>query len=288
MRMRTIFLLLNAVLVVAFAVIFLTPLFLLGTDWFNLFWSRNWPIAIVFVVTLGAVDAYFLLNWKLFGALEKEDWAGVASFLEQRIFTRGMALRSYVRLLLNTYLVTSNTDGILALEAYCAKKKPGLIPYFGLTFGIPHLLAKDPADPEQYYRKLLDSPRTPNRDWLCWNHAFSLLQLKRSDDARKTLVDLADRVKDPVLLLLSLYLLDVVMASDPDLEARIKARRDELVSKHTPATLQAAVERSGGNMQVVVLARLLQDAIEWIFSKPGAAPAGAVAATGEKTPPQIH
>ena len=57
MKMKAIFLLLNAVLGIAFLVIFLTPLFLVGGDWFSLFWSRNWPIAIVFVLTLGVVDA---------------------------------------------------------------------------------------------------------------------------------------------------------------------------------------------------------------------------------------
>ena len=91
MKMKAIFILLNAVLAVAFLVIFLTPLFLLGGDWFGVFWTRNWPIAVVFVVALAAVDVYFFLNWKLFMDLEKENWAGVASFLEERIFHKGRA-----------------------------------------------------------------------------------------------------------------------------------------------------------------------------------------------------
>src|SRR5271157_4773427 len=148
MKMKAIFLLLNAVLGAAFLVIFLTPLFLVGGDWFSLFWFRNWPIAVIFVVTLCAVDTYFLLNWKLFSGLEKENWGEVAGFLEDRIFKRGWISGARVRLLLNTYLVTSNTDGILALEAYLAEKKPGIISRFSLPFGIPHLLARDAKDAE--------------------------------------------------------------------------------------------------------------------------------------------
>jgi hypothetical protein len=264
--MKTIFLMLNAVLGIAFLVIFFTPLFLLGGDWFNLFWTRNWPIAIVFVVTLGAVDSYFLLNGRLFSSLEKEDWAGVASFLEQRIFKRGVILSAHVRLLLNTYLVTSNTEGILALQAYMGKKKPSLIPRFSLPFGIPHLLAKDPADPELFFRQLLGMHRVADRDWVAWNHAFCLLQLKKTGEAREELALLVERVSDPVLLLLVVYLLDVVTKGDADLETRAAAKREELRKKNTPATFQKAIEKSGGNMQVVVLSRLLQDAVQWLFA----------------------
>ncbi|HEY9595073.1 MAG TPA: hypothetical protein VHE79_11385 [Spirochaetia bacterium] len=268
MKMKGIFIMLNAVLGVAFLVIFLTPLFILGTDWFNVFWSRNWPIVIVFVVTLGAVDTYFGLNWKLFTSLEREDWAGVASVLEDRIFHRERIRPSGVRLLLNTYLVTSNTEGILALEAFASKKKPDIIARFSLPFGIPHLLAKDPADPEAFFSGLLTLESVADRDWVAWNHAFSLLQLKKPDEAQKELAALAEKVHEPVLLLLTLYLLDVVARTDVELERTVVARRDALKARHTPATFQKAIEKSSGNMQVIVLSRLLQDAVQWLFAGP--------------------
>jgi hypothetical protein len=239
-------------------------------DWFNVFWTRNWPIAIVFVVALGGVDTYFLLNWTLFQKLEKEDWAGVAGVLEDRIFHKGRIQASGIRLLLNTYLVTSNTEGILALEAYLAKKKPVTVPKFSIAFGIPHLLAADPSDPETFFRGLLATPRLQDRDWVVWNHAFSLLQMKRSDDARTELAGLAATVSDPVLLLLSLYLLDVLAKNDAKLEVQIAEKRELLLKRHTPASLQKSIEKSGGNMQVVVLSRLLQDAVQWLFA--GTAP----------------
>jgi hypothetical protein len=266
MKMKGIFILLNAVLGVAFLVIFLTPLFLLGGDWFNIFWSRNWPIAIVFVVTLAGVDAYFAMNWKLFNSLEREDWGGVASFLEDRIYRKGRIVGSNVRLLLNTYMVASNTEGILALEAYLAKSKPAFIPRFSLAFGIPHLLAKDPADPEAFFGKLLSADRVADRDWIAWNHAFSLLQLKQTDAARDELASLSDSVIEPVLLLLTLYLLDVMAKNDAELEAGVTSKREHLREQHTPATFQKAIEKSSGNMQVVVLSRLLHDAVQWLFA----------------------
>jgi hypothetical protein len=270
MKMKAIFLLLNAVLGVAFLVIFLTPLFLVGGDWFSLFWTRNWPIAVVFALTLGAVDAYFLLNWKLFSGLEKENWGEVAEFLENRIFKRGWISPARVRLLLNTYLVASNTDAILALEAYLAGKKPGIIPRFSLPFGIPHLLSKESKDAEVWFRDMLARPRLADRDWVSWNHAFILLQTRQADAARAELSGLVETVRDPVLLLLTIYLLDVLARNDAAMETRVSSRRDMLKAQHTPATFQKAIEKSSANIQVIVLSRLLQDASRWLFA---AAPA---------------
>ena len=266
MKMKAIFILLNAVLGIAFLVIFFSPLLLLGGDWFSAFWSRNWVIAIVFVVTLGAVDGYFALNWKLFTGLEKEDWVAVASFLEKRIYRAGWLPSNRVRLLLNTYLVTSNTDGILALEAYLARRKPSFVGRFSLPFGIPHLLARDPKDAEVFFRALLTSPKVADRDWVAWNHAFSLLQMKSPEEAKAELTGLAERVTEPVLLLLCLYLLDVVARSDAALETRVGEMRDRLAAGQTPETFQQAIEKSSGNMQVVVLSKLIRDAVQWLFA----------------------
>jgi hypothetical protein len=268
MKLKAIFLLLNAVIVAAFLAIFLMPLFLLGGDWFAVFWAGNWPIAIVFVAALGGVDAYFLLNWRLFRSLEREDWPAVAGFLEERIFRRGRILALHVRLLLNTYLVTSNTEGIRALEAWLAERKPRMIGRFSLQLGIPHLLAKDPGDAEAFFGSLLASDRVSERNWVRWNHAFSLLQMKSPEAAKAELLSLADGLRDPLLLLLSLYLLDVLAREDASLEERVTAGREHLKRRFTPQGFARRIEAAGGNMEVVVLSRLLQDATQWLFAAP--------------------
>jgi hypothetical protein len=277
MKMKAIFILLNVVLGIAFLVIFLSPLVLLGGDWFSAFWARNWFIAVVFVAALGAVDGYFAMNWRLFTGLEREDWPAVASFLEKRIFRSGWLPAGRVRLLLNTYLVTSNTDGILALEAYLARRKPGFIARFAVPFGIPHLLAKDPKDPEAFFRGLLAVPNLADRDWAAWNHAFSLLQMKNTYEARVALTALMETVGEPVLLLLTLYLLDVLSKNDAALEEKVAAARGRLAAGKTADSFQALVEKASSNMEVVVLSKLVQEAVQWLFA-PAARPARAPAA----------
>jgi hypothetical protein len=241
---------------------------MLGGDWSSLFWSRNWPIALVFLVALGAVDVYFILNWSLFDGLEREDWTSVAGFLEKRIFHHGWVSSMRVRLLLNTYLVTSNTQSIRALEAYLRGRKPRLVGQFSLQFGIPYLLAKDPKEPETFFRGLLDSGKISDRDWIRWNHAFSLLQMKSTDEAKAELSQLSKSGRDPVIQLLSLYLLDVVAKDDHALEAEVSMLRDGLRKRSTREQITKAIERAGNNMEVIVLSRMLNDAVEWLFAAP--------------------
>lgn len=266
MKLKAIFLLLNGVLCAAFLVIFLLPVLLIGGDYFSLFWARNWAIAVLFLAALAGVNAYFLLNWRLLSALEKEDWAATAAILEGRIFRRGLAFAGGVRMLLTTYLVGSHTESILALEAYLRRRRPGLLSRFSLQFGIPYLLMKDPQKPEKFFAFLLALRRLRNRQWVCWNRAFCLVQARREQEAKALILPLLDGAAEPVLRLLALYLLDVLARSDDEAAERVRAGREQMRARFTPDGFRRIIEASGDNIQVVVLARLLEEAEAWLFA----------------------
>ena len=253
-------------LVVAFAVIFLLPLLLIGGDYFSLFWARNWPIAVVFVAALAAVDGYFLLNWRLFTALEKEDWPATAAILEGRIFRRGWATVSAVRMLLTTYLVGSHTESVLALEAYLRKRRPRLLGRFSLQFGIPYLLSQDHAEAEKFFSFLLGQQGVRDRDWVRWNRAFAQVQAKREEEAKKDLLPLLDGGTDPILRLLSLYLLDVFARRDGEAAEHVRQGREQMRARHSADAFARMVEKNAENIEVAVLSRLLGDAVHWLFT----------------------
>lgn len=266
MKLKAIAILLNAVLLAAFIVIFLLPLLLIGVDYFSLFWGRNWPIAVVFFAALAGVNAYFLLNWRLFSALEKEDWPATAAILEGRIFRRGLATAGAVRMLLTTYLVGSHTESVLALEAYLRKRRPGLLGRFSLQFGIPHLLSQDHEEAQKFFSSLLARPGLRDRDWVSWNRAFTLVQAKKDAEAKKDLLPLLNLGTDPVLRLLALYLLDVLARKDAEAAARVREGREQMRARHTPDAFARILEKSGENIEVAVLSQMLGDASRWLFT----------------------
>jgi hypothetical protein len=268
------FILFNIVLLVSFLVIYLMPLAILGWDYTRMFWTDNWFLPIIFIVIIGTLNLYFALNWRLFTLLEHEDWSGLVAYLEQQVYNRRRLRKQYIRILANGYLVNSRADDMGKLSAYLKDKKPRYLIEFGLLFGIPHILRNDPESMERYFANLLRERKLPSRDWIEWNHAFALVLQRRVDDAAKELIGVANREKEPVLLLLSLYLLDAFAGGDAEAEKVVNEGKAALRGRYTPSTWQREIEGSRDNVEVVVLSKLLQEATEWLFSFGSAGAAG--------------
>jgi hypothetical protein len=285
MKLKAIFALFNGVLVLSFFMILFMPLFL-GSDYFSLFWARNWIVAVVFVLSLGALNGYFLLNWRLFRILEREEWPALVSYLEDRILGKGKVRPLYVRLIVNAYLILSNTEGIRALEAYLREKKPALIGRFSLQFGVPYLLMKDPAVSEAFFASMERGKKTRSLGWVRWNHAFSLLQLGNREEAGEKLLGLFGEAREPVLRMLSLYLLDVCAHNDREIEARVNEGRRTLRGRYTDGEMQRKISKAGDNIEVVVLSRIVQDAREWLYAGESAS-AGTAAEKAPAVPQSV-
>jgi hypothetical protein len=126
-KFKTIFIIFNIVLILSFSIIFLAPLVMLGREYLGYFAARSWIVAVFFLVTLTAINAYFLSRWRLFSLLEKENWTELALFLEKRIFGRRRIRTGEVKMLINAYLIGSDLDKLTRLEQALERDKPGLV-----------------------------------------------------------------------------------------------------------------------------------------------------------------
>ena len=99
---------------------------------------------------------------------------------------------------------------------------------------------------------------------------FNSMQLFQYKQATTELAALARSDRDPVLQLLSLYLLDVAAKDDPELEKKVSDMRGSLRARSTPQEMNRTIEKAGGNMEVIVLSRMLHDAVEWLYAAPAA------------------
>ena len=263
MKFKTLYILFNAVIVTAFLFIFLLPLALLGVDYFRLFAQKNWIAGALFLATLIIINGYFAFNWKLFRLLEREDWPALIRFLEDSIYQRGRLRKSSCRLLLNAYLLTGKTEPMAALEARVRRDRPGLLPALALPFGLPYLLRGDPEAAAAYFGPLAGERRTAERGWIRWNYAFSLMQLKKHEQAGAELEGLLAERPAPELRLLSLYLLGSF--ARPELRELAARGREELAARFTPEQWRKRQEAGGGNPEVTLLAPILREAREWLF-----------------------
>jgi len=271
MKFKTIFIIFNIVIIFSFLFIFFMPLILLGGEHFSAFFLKNWLIGILFLTTLGLFNLYFINNWMLFGLLEKEDWAALIRYLEKRIYEEKSLRSHYVKILINSYLVTSNLKGIMKLQNELSGRKPSLIQKHALQFGIPYLLDNKPEESEKYFGKLLSSTKVRDVLWIRWNYAFSILQLKQAEGAKIEFLKLLDFSKEPIVCLLSLYLLNSFPASDVMLRVRVDAKINDFRRSYSTEQWKTRLERSKENIEVLILSKIIKEASDWIFEyKPSA------------------
>ena len=264
MKFKLIFALFNIVIVVSFLVIYLMPLFMLGWEYTRAFWSSNWGLPLIFLAIIGALNGYFVFNWRLFQLLEREDWGALAGHLEHRIYHRKIILAQQVRILVNAYLVRSDLSAVGKLEAFVREHRAKMLPRVALVLGIPHLLRNDGEAMERYFGEFAEST-VRDRYWLRWCLAFSHVLVRKQQRAVEILEGLANRVREPVLLLLCAYLLDSSRPGEDQPGSAVTGAKNALKKRYSSSSLAEEVERSKNHVQVVILSRLIEDASDWLF-----------------------
>jgi hypothetical protein len=277
MKFRTIFILFNVVIIVSFLFVFLLPFFLLGIDYSLAFWKGNWYLALFFLVLLGGLNAFFLSNRKIFGLVETENWGALSAHLVDEIFRKGRIKANYIRLLVNAYLLQSEVGGIDRLEEELKAKKPELLASHALLFGVTRLLRNRPAEAEAFFAPYIDSPKIENRGWLRFDYAFSLVLQRRVVDALPFLRE-GSSSRDAVLALLSAYLLGSLGSSAASSEEERKdakevaeTTRTRILKRFPGPRLSKEIERAKDEVHVVILAKLIDDAVLWLAESPKAA-----------------
>jgi hypothetical protein len=211
------------------------------------------------------VNLWFIENRRMIGLLQASEWPALAALLEERVFQSRVPRSLHVGLLANAYLATSNTDGLGGLEAYVGKTRPRLTARHTLAFGIPHLVARDPAAAEAWFAARLAERGLRDRGWIRWNRAFCLVQLRRTVEARAELDALAGS-RDPVLAMLSLYLADACATDDPAAAERAAAGRRALLHRVPADRMRRICSEGGGNVEVAVLSDLIAKAQAWLYA----------------------
>jgi hypothetical protein len=270
MKFRTIYILFNVVVVASFLFVFFLPFFLLGSEYSLGFWKTNWYLALVFLVIIAGLNAFFIANWKIFTCVEREDWASLSTFLVDKIFTKKRFSSHHVALLVNAYLLMGDVEGIGKLEAELVARRPELLNKNAVLFGVTRLLQNKPAEAEVFFKDYLDAKGVENRDWLRFDYAFSLVLERRVPDALPFLREGLSS-SDAVLSLLSAYLVGTLGAAAAPEAERAELQRisnstaNQLRKRFPGQKWEREVERAKGEVHIVILSKLIDDAGRWLF-----------------------
>lgn len=265
MKFKTIFFLFNGIILFSFLFIALMPLFVLGGEYTRIFWGENWFLALIFLVFISVLDAYFMINWKMFSLLEKEDWPGLTAYLENEVYEKNRLNSRNIRMMINTSLTISNLDKIIRLEKEIREKKPNLLGRYGAMLGIPYLLNQNKEEGKVFFRECINRGTPKDLPWLQWCYSFLLLSGKELEEANPYLSDLSSQNKDSILRLLSLYLLSTISENSTN-EVLEQNKAAFLIKFPDRISLQKEVRKSkNNNIVVLLLSSILDDSQSWLY-----------------------
>ena len=265
MKFKTIFFLFNGIILFSFLFIALMPFFILGAEYTRIFWQENWILALIFLLFISVLDGYFIINWKMFSLLEREDWSGLTAYLEREVYEKNRINNRNIRMMVNASLTISNLEKIGRLRKEVSERKPELLGRFGTMLGLPYILQRDKEAGGEFFRECMNRASKGDLPWLQWCYSFLLMSDGEFDEASSYLKDLAGERKDTVLQLLSLYLLSTITNGSDNEQDELK--RAFLSKYPRKETLTRIINRSkGNNVVVLLLSSILEDGQNWMYS----------------------
>ena len=207
MKFKFVVIIFNILIVLVLSAVALVPNLLFGHELAKKFLLSAWPLAGILALALAALNIFFLLNRRLFTLLEKEDWPAVVDYLERKIFRGGHYSSRHVRLLVNSYLLMSDTAGVQKLENKIAIAKPALLAKNALIFGAAHILGGDAKGAADFFQTRLEKDKATKSLWIRWYYGFSLMvagMFEKAEEEFKALITEAD---EALLVGLSAYFL---------------------------------------------------------------------------------
>ncbi len=239
------------------------PLLVLGWDYTRDFWTGNWYLPLVFFLVMALLNLYFLMHWRLFSLLEKEDWSGIISHVLGRM-ENGRFRKQDIKICINAALVSSRLDILTRVEMLLREKKPAMLEEFVLTLGVPYILGSEPAKAEAFFREFLES-KVKTRLWIVWSYGFSLLLQKKLSEAKVQFLSILDWT-DPVLTLLNAYMLETAALDDVEAQKIKENMRMDLKKRFTREALEKEIVKARAEVHIVVLGKVVEEAVDWLYS----------------------
>jgi len=248
------------------------PLMLLGPSYTLSYWLANWPLLLLWLLLFAALNFFYFTNNRLFFLLEREDWPALVHYLEYEVFTKGRYSSRLVRLLATSYLVLSDTDGVLNLENKTAIARPKLLDAHVLVFGAARILGKDFSGAARFFEARKYTARPALRDWVSWYLGFSFLLDYRLQGAADEFSVLARQSKNAVVTALSSFFLSETLSRVlPEKEAELQETSAEgknraLGPLPDTESWQRAIDKISTDIHAAIISKYIDGTGHWLYS----------------------
>jgi hypothetical protein len=271
LKFKFIFVIFTVLLLLFLAALVLLPNYLLGSSLSLSFWRLNWPLILAWFLIYSSFNIFYFTNRQLFLLLEKEDWPALVRYLEEKVMQKGKYSSRFVRLLANSYLVLSDSNGVISLENKLAAAKPALLNTHALIFGTARILGNDIPGAVSFFDSCKTRVKPGYKEWVQWYYGFALLLDRRFEKSADEFSLLARESRDGVITALSAYFIsENLTPMMPDKRSELK----EISSTGRERVLKAmpkieAWKREAGRLSTEIhaaaISKYIEEACLWVY-----------------------
>jgi hypothetical protein len=230
------------------------------------------PVMLFMGLLLIGMSVFFLINYRLFTLLEREDWPALSYYLEQKIYVKGRYDSRKVRLLASSYLIVSDYASVLKLENKVYAAKPSIIRKNVLIFGTARILSGNHKDAAVFFKTYLDEGKSPDKLWIRWYYGFSQLLCGSFDLAESEFMSLAVSSNSALITGLSAYFLGTSLAkhSKNPYECLEIVENGRNRVKNTIKNLNKwknEADSIGNEIYITIIRKYIDTAGNWIFAR---------------------
>jgi hypothetical protein len=231
------------------------------------------PLLIFISVILVCFGIFFLINYRLFLLLEREDWPALAYYLEQKIFVKNKYNSRYVKLLASSYMVISDYPSIIKLENKAFLAKKSVVEKNVLIFGAARVISGDYNGAAAFFETHLEKSKLRKEDieWVNWFYGFSWLLCSDFDKAERKFMSMAVSSGDPIIAGISAYFLANNLAGKslrkPDCLAVAETGRKRVTGALKKLKRwKKEVNKTEADIHVAIIRKYINEAGMWLFS----------------------
>jgi hypothetical protein len=246
------------------------PVLLAGPQYAANFRYITLPLMIFMGLVLVGMSVFFILNYRLFTLLEREDWPALSYYLEKKIYVKGRYDSRKVRLLAGSYMVVSDYASVLKLENKAHAVKPSVIRKNVLIFGAARILSGNQKDAAVFFKTYLDEGKSSDKPWIRWYYGFSHLLCGNFYLAEPEFMSLAVSSRSALITGLSAFFLDTSLlkhSQKPDECSAIaeNGRNRVKKAKKKKKKWKNELDRMGNEIHITIIKKYIIDAGNWVF-----------------------
>jgi len=229
------------------------------------------PLLILMAIILTCMALFFIVNYRLFSLLEREDWPALSYYLEQKIYVKGRYSVQNVRLLASSYLVISDFASVLKLEGKTLLAKPSVVEKNALVFGAARILSGNQKEAAFFFKKYMDKGNSRTKQWIHWFLGFSQLLGGVFSIAEQEFSSLAVSSDNTLITGLSAYFLgnSLLKHSQKPEECRfiVENSRSRIVKAlKNINNWKREADRSANEVHVAIIRKHIDEAGKWLFT----------------------